>query len=389
MEQDDTDDDGQSVLGPPESTPIDVITGKASPGSAVGEGPKLRPPGCTTIEQLIPGWPASVAKRRAALKQKFEWAAVRPMSPRAAACDLLEPLAWVFDLIAATTPDPWGPDGGRVAWRVLRVLETVAEPSDRSTTAILEWALHFVGEAIKGDDETARGASALVAVEMVEAALGLDRPPRAHAAPLRGLLPPPPESGSPRFFESFLARVRAQANVGDGAFFSTLRMRIAARSTRLGLEFFKGAVHFALTDVGARRVTDLDADDDFVQSWDVSGVAPTLGSFARQALLHNSPVAIARIVAARVRRSLGSKSRRARRRLPSGTTRRAGPWPRTRARAARPSPRRSRRSPLRSTAAASCTTASSSATTRPRGRRTKPRSPRSGAVGRGGSSNFV
>ena len=234
MEQDDTDDDGQSVLGPPESTPIDVITGKASPGSAVGEGPKLRPPGCTTIEQLIPGWPASVAKRRAALKQKFEWAAVRPMSPRAAACDLLEPLAWVFDLIAATTPDPRGPDGGGAAWRILRILETVAVPSDRSTAAILEWALHLFGEAVKGDDETTRGASALVAVEMVEAALGLDRPPRPHAAPLRGLLPPPPESGSPRFFESFLARVRAQTNV-DGAFALTRRVRIYGRTTRSGL----------------------------------------------------------------------------------------------------------------------------------------------------------
>jgi len=216
-QNDDTDDDGQSVLGPPEKTSIDVIAGKASPETSVvtppEERPRLRPPECA-VEPLIP---SPAARRRNALQERLEWAAARPMSPRAAACDLLEPLAWVFDLVAATTPDPWGPAGGRVAWRILRLLETVAEPSNRPTAAILVSALHLFGESVKGDDETARGASALDVVEMVEAALGLDRPPPPHAAPLRGLLPPPPESGSPLFYESFLARVRAQANV-DGAF---------------------------------------------------------------------------------------------------------------------------------------------------------------------------
>ena len=67
-----------------------------------------------------------------------------------------------------------------------------------------------------------------------EAALGLGRPPPPRAAPLRGLLPPPPESGSPRFFESFLARVRAQTNV-DGAFCMTRRTRIYERRKRSGL----------------------------------------------------------------------------------------------------------------------------------------------------------
>ena len=233
---DDTDDDAQSVLGPPECTPIDVIAGSASPEATATtppeEGSIFRPPECTTIEQLVPLSSASAAKRRrAALREKLEWAAARPMSPGAAACDLLEPLVWIFGLIAATNPDPWGPDGGKVAWRVLRLLESVAEPSDRSTAAILEWALHFFGETVKGDDETARGASALVAVEMVEAALGLDRPPPPRAAPLRGLLPPPPESGSPHFFESFLARVRAQANI-DGAFAFTRRTQIYSRAKR-------------------------------------------------------------------------------------------------------------------------------------------------------------
>ena len=36
--------------------------------------------------------------------------------------------------------------------------ETVAAPSDRLTAAILEGALHFFGEAVKGDDETALDA---------------------------------------------------------------------------------------------------------------------------------------------------------------------------------------------------------------------------------------
>ena len=125
--------------------------------------------GLPQLTEVVPEGTAAVgpaalrAARREALCERLEWAAARPMSPGAAACDLLEPLTWVFDLIAARTPDPWGPDGGRVAWRVLRILETVAAPSDRLTAAILEWALHFFGEAVKGDDETTRGASALVA----------------------------------------------------------------------------------------------------------------------------------------------------------------------------------------------------------------------------------
>ena len=213
MELDDTDGGGKSGQGPPKTTPIDVSAGKAAPETPVVTPPEAErpsrhhPPECTTIEQLVPRSSASVAwRRREALQEKLEWAAARPMSPRAEACALLEPLAWVFDLIAATTPDPWGPDGGRVAWRILRILECVAEPSDRPTAAILEWALHFFGEAIKGEDETERGASALVAVEMVEAALSLDWLPPPHAAPLRGLLPALERSGSPRFFDSFLRR---------------------------------------------------------------------------------------------------------------------------------------------------------------------------------------
>ena len=71
-----------------------------------------------------------------------------------------------------------------------------------------------------------------------------------------------------------------------------------ARGQRyLSLKLFKGIVQFTLTNAASRPAATIDADVDFVQSWDVSALAPTLGSFSRQGLLNNSPVAIARIIA--------------------------------------------------------------------------------------------
>ncbi len=120
-----------------------------------------------------------------------------------------------------------------------KVLTGQLDAVNRNLISVDVWSgrvvdVNVTGAAVQGDDETARGASALVAVETVEAALGLDRPPPPRAAPYRCLLPPPPDSGSPHFFESFLARVRAQANV-DGAFAYTRRTRIYGRTKRSGL----------------------------------------------------------------------------------------------------------------------------------------------------------
>ena len=53
-----------------------------------------------------------------------------------------------------------------------------------------------------------------------------------------------------------------------------------------------------LTDAASRPDATRDADDE-LQTWDCSAVAPTLGSFARQGMINNSPVAIARKIAAR------------------------------------------------------------------------------------------
>ena len=64
----------------------------------------------------------------------------------------------------------------------------------------------------------------------------------------------------------------------------------------LNLDFFKVTMQFTLTDAASRPATTRDQDDD-LQTWDVSAVAPTLGSFARQFVLNNSPVAIARVIA--------------------------------------------------------------------------------------------
>ena len=70
-----------------------------------------------------------------------------------------------------------------------------------------------------------------------------------------------------------------------------------ARGLRyLSLDFFKVIVRFTLTDAASRPDAIRDESDDF-RNWDVSAVAPTLGSLWRQGLFNNSPVAIARIIA--------------------------------------------------------------------------------------------
>jgi hypothetical protein len=55
-------------------------------------------------------------------------------------------------------------------------------------------------------------------------------------------------------------------------------------------------LQFTLTGAASRPATTRDQDDD-LQTWDVSAVAPTLGSFARQGLFNNTPLVIARILA--------------------------------------------------------------------------------------------
>ena len=70
-----------------------------------------------------------------------------------------------------------------------------------------------------------------------------------------------------------------------------------ARGLRyLSLDFFKVIVRFTLTDAASRPDAIRDESDDF-RNWDVSAVAPTLGSLWRQGLFNNSPVAIARVIA--------------------------------------------------------------------------------------------
>ena len=46
---------------------------------------------------------------RGALREKLEWAAARPMSEAAAESELLEPLVWVFELVARQSRDPRPP----------------------------------------------------------------------------------------------------------------------------------------------------------------------------------------------------------------------------------------------------------------------------------------
>ena len=65
----------------------------------------------------------------------------------------------------------------------------------------------------------------------------------------------------------------------------------------LNLDFFKVTMQFTLTDAASRPDAIRDESDDF-RNWDVSAVAPTLGSLWRQGLFNNSPVAIARTMAA-------------------------------------------------------------------------------------------
>ena len=71
-----------------------------------------------------------------------------------------------------------------------------------------------------------------------------------------------------------------------------------ARGQRyIALGFYKSVLRFTLTDTASRSDATVEEDDD-LQTWDCLAIAPTLGSFSRQTMLNNSPVVIARILAA-------------------------------------------------------------------------------------------
>ena len=165
----------------------------------------------------------AVALHREALRETLEWAASRPMSPMAAASALLAPFAWVFDTIARGGPDPWGPDGGGVAWRVVRVLEMIAAVpgAEKAATSrcasvdsYVQWALHVFSRcSADGTDARGRAACAYDALAALEDALGVNAlsAPASHPTRHRGLLAV--GAGTAEFRESFLQTASATTNV--------------------------------------------------------------------------------------------------------------------------------------------------------------------------------
>ena len=237
--------------------------------------------------------PDLAAVRRDALREQLEWAAARPLSPTASACEMLEPLSWIFDLIARRSLDPWGPGGGATALRVVRVLERLAPAAryDRIFAAIFEWGMHYLAEIVNVSDEDLQAEAALDFIGVLERSLGLDVDwPRG--APRFG--PEPPEAGAPDFRDGFLATLRARTNCESFFALRTEQPRKPGKCWDEAHMWFQTILHTRLIGSDAFVVNLTHPCKSVATTFDTRSLGMPFAEYCHQILLHNNPLVMIR-----------------------------------------------------------------------------------------------
>ena len=246
---------------------------------------------------------------RDAQRDFLERSAGRPMSQNAADCMLLSPMAFALERIPRR--GPFGPSQA-VAWRAIRVLEAVAVPGnmDRELAYVVEWCARVVAGTMASceDDDAAGAAAAFAVLGALEATLVLDRLAAPRQSPRFARAPP--VSGQAGFYAAFLETVRESTNCAT--FFMTNEVQGASGTERrFSLSWAVGVATLgfmvrSLRDPAlgdqvsgyepAFAVTDAPLPSVDFGTFDVSHVASSVAACCRKAILHNSPLNIARAI---------------------------------------------------------------------------------------------
>ena len=82
---------------------------------------------CFVTMSAIMAWSFEELDHSKEREAKLEWAAARPLSPEAKACDLVGPFAWLFEKLTTAHPE-----AARSVARAARVPRAAAAPRDRA-----------------------------------------------------------------------------------------------------------------------------------------------------------------------------------------------------------------------------------------------------------------